>query len=365
MGDLGAVLRMQRQWNEAERYIRVSLPLRAALAGEENPWFASGLDNLARVLIGQWRLSEALPITERAHAVRLRTLGDADPRTEESRLLAESVRGLVANWRRLSDWSLALLGGGLLAVLASAWIGVAVERKGKVPGAGPLWLAVGGGASFGIATGLAGALLLAQYFPETPGAAQIGKAGYFVGQFGGMLIAAGVANALRRRAGLPRRPLWAPAQQTPTSSPAPAPADVRAAIRRGVMAVVVSSAVMLFLSLAAVIALGLALEASGVKLSIPPAIIGLVLTVPILGFPLTVSWLAWSAAAPRWRVWAMARVADLDALEAAAVRAYILHDRTTAIGRWATRTEWWTAPLRVRARQLRAGRGHPSWSGDA
>jgi tetratricopeptide (TPR) repeat protein len=368
MGDLAAVLRNQRQWDEAERLLRVSLPMRLVLGHGETAWYASGLDNLARALVGQWRLTEALPLAEEAYALRARLLGEAHPLTQDSRVLAESVRSLVANWRRLSAWSLWLLGGGFLGAAAFAGLTVRAERHGKAPGWIVPLLAWGGGCAFGVATALGGAVLLAQSFPETSWARQAGKAAYAIGQFGGLLLAGGIANLLRRRAGLPRQvlmqPLAAPtADELPSSS-----RSVEQAVSSGLMlhallmVPVLAGGVALLIAVISIFDDGqpMIYEKHDLVFIAHVAVIA-VCAVSYVSFLIV---LPTAIFVPRWRVWAMARVEDLDALEREAVRWWLLPPRNTAIGRWSLRGEWWTRKLRERARQLRAGRGHPSWSGD-
>lgn len=101
LGDLGAVLRMQQRYAEAELFVRASLRQRAAISGEQTAWFAAGLDNLARVLIGQQRLVEALVIAEAATAIRAETLGREHALTEASRALAQEVSDSLAVSRRI------------------------------------------------------------------------------------------------------------------------------------------------------------------------------------------------------------------------------------------------------------------------
>ena len=78
---------------------------------------------------------------------------------------------------------------------------------------------------------------------------------------------------------------------------------------------------------------------------------------PLLGIwavgPLVAAWMWWSINVPKWRIWALERVADWPALEQSAVGGGLIWDENTLLGRTCARTEIWSAADRERESELR------------
>jgi hypothetical protein len=70
----------------------------------------------------------------------------------------------------------------------------------------------------------------------------------------------------------------------------------------------------------------------------------------VVGWPL--AWLSWSIQVPRWKVWAWARVEDLDELKARAVAGKLIWPDGHLFGR----TEIWTPSLRRRMSEIEQAR---------
>ena len=201
-------------------------------------------------------------------------------------------------------------------------------------------------------------LLLAPYAGVQP-ARETLKLWVMVGWSGGIVFHGLAAARLRSHAGPPRRDLFAPPGAGKWSDPpleTLLPSDIQNALRRlyGLEAlnpVFWSGVILLATALAGrhevIAAWRWPLGAAGVATGIA----GL--------------WFWNRLIVPRWRVWALEHVEDIDLLEAAAINSWLLLSPHRALGRWMSRSEFWTPALRRRALASGKGRGGPVWRGAA
>lgn len=75
--------------------------------------------------------------------------------------------------------------------------------------------------------------------------------------------------------------------------------------------------------------------------------------------PFLLGWTWWSVNIPKWRLWAMQRTDDWPAVERAAIRAGLIWDETTRLGRLLSRTELWRQRDRRRQTALLQKHGRP------
>jgi hypothetical protein len=89
----------------------------------------------------------------------------------------------------------------------------------------------------------------------------------------------------------------------------------------------------------------------------PPGYMGAsaVVAAWILG-PWISAWLWWSISIPKWRVWAMERSDDWNALACVAISFGLIWDEKTLLGRFFEKTEIWSARDRQREIELRRNR---------
>ena len=72
------------------------------------------------------------------------------------------------------------------------------------------------------------------------------------------------------------------------------------------------------------------------------------LMVPALFMGMLLGWLGWAIQVPKWKVWAYARVEDLEALKAEAVRSSIIWKDSSLF----TKTEIWTPSAKNKMREI-------------
>ena len=212
LDDLGAALRMQRRFDAAAPIVLKALSLRQAQLPGNDPWIAMSLDNLARVLVGRHRDTEALPLVEQAAAIRREVLGERHPLTLESAEMATWLRGQLAPpWARRriildAARSLAVLFGALM-MLGGTVIWVADGERRASP---DRWrwlrglLIAGAGLTLGWGGAMAVDVAFEAFRLQSPGFAVLAFFGCSFGMIASALLHNAAANRMRDRAGLPR-----------------------------------------------------------------------------------------------------------------------------------------------------------------
>jgi hypothetical protein len=115
--------------------------------------------------------------------------------------------------------------------------------------------------------------------------------------------------------------------------------SVDVAIRRGRRAVMYPSLALLLLPLL----VGRVVMQIEPRLRYGPAGLRLFVVAFAIGF--TLGWVSWSWLAPRWRVWAYARVEDVEELKQAAVDAKLVWPEDHVFSRTEIRPAWLRAEL--------------------
>jgi hypothetical protein len=88
----------------------------------------------------------------------------------------------------------------------------------------------------------------------------------------------------------------------------------------------------------------------------PKGLVAIALLILVVLTSTIPAWLWWSIMVPRWLVWAINRVSNLELLAALAVAYGLRWPTHTRMGRFFARTEWWTDALRRDARAALAAR---------
>ena len=341
LGDLGATLRERRDYGPAEALVRRSIDIRRRLSPPHPPFVAGGLQNLAQILEGRHRYAEAAEAMQESLLIRRASLGADHPQTRQSEAHLAMLQNVLDPWRIVAKLGWLMAACALGAILVVGYT-VHAERGGN-PGRSELLrfgltLACAGAAAYCAAE--AAAALLPAHLPDL-GDRNLRKLNWLAGllMFGGMLSAIlGLANVARRMAGLP--PRFGIDE-----------ADVRQAVRVG----------KLWVNAPALILLLGGLALFGVAVSQVPGVeskgaIGAFVLLVVIVASTGVAWLWWSIMAPRWQVWAMRRVGNLDSLAMRAVEARILWPASHRVGRLFTRTAWWTPALQREAETIMATR---------
>jgi hypothetical protein len=244
------------------------------------------------------------------------------------------------------------------AMLLFAALGNARETASWLRGMVDWTAYIVGASAVGYATWVFAVLVVDALFASEPRTLEWMKLLGLAAFLGAALCHGAFVNVLRRRAGLPPGPLLV--QMRPPTLPEGEPLlpeDISTALHRAYGLGVWNPGLWLLVLL--LFAVWVAYW-DDVLLPLHDPIVVTILAASAV----VVAWLWIAFQVPRWRVWALAHVEDIDLLERAALNHGLLWSPRGRFGRMLTRMEIWTPQLRQRARDLRRGRGGPSWSGD-
>lgn len=354
IGDYAAVLRETGKLEAAEQRVRQSLDLRRKLLPPGDLWVAAGLENLTLTLLRAGRFAEAEQAAAEGLAIRQAALGTQHEATLRSarQLEAAEVAQLPwwhwrrIAWRALADaeqWAAPAWIASMLIFVGMSLPWVAARTPGGISPLRPISL-IAAILLGGYSIALGGHFLAAGWFPDLHrNERQVGKIFGLLGAGGTWWLLSHVQWVL---AGCPTMPVDPAAEFAAVLKTMP---QVRRAIRVGNWWVALPSVLIMVASIMWVV-----IAAVSTREFVRPewmvflACFGVVISI-LLG------WLWWSITVPRWRIWSLRRIEDMEVWERAAAGSIVV-PMHTALGRFCRRTEWWTPALRAEAAAIIAAR---------